>query len=192
MIAFLSGEIAGKGENSLVVMVGGVGLEVNVPASMLASVSVGEEIRLHTHLHVREKEIALYGFATRDEVDVFKLLLGVPGVGPKNALAIISTLGTDALRTAVWEEDVSRLSTVPGIGTKTARKVILELKDRIGAPPGSSESFTNLSEVDAQVIEALTALGYSLVEAQRAVQMVPPDAKGLEERLRAALATFGK
>ncbi len=192
MIAFLAGEIAEKKGDSLVVMVGGVGIEVFVPSSVQASVMVGEEVRLHTHMHVREKEISLYGFATREEADIFRSLLGVSGVGPKNALSILSSMGPDALRTAVWNEDVSRLKSVPGIGAKTARKIILEMKDRIGAPEGAPESFTSLGEVDAQVIEALTALGYSLVEAQRAVQMVPPDVHGLEDRLRAALAAFGR
>ncbi len=191
MIAFLEGTLAAKTDDSLVIQVGGVGLRVFVPANLFLSSEVNSVVRVYTHLHVRENELTLYGFPSQEDVEVFRALIGVSGVGPKNALAILSAMRLDALRSAIGSEDVDRLRGVPGIGPKTARKIILELKDEFGASKGFPEALSALNEADAQVIEALTSLGYSIVEAQRAVQSVPPDVRGVEERLRLALASLG-
>lgn len=191
MIAFLEGVLLAKTENSLVIQVGGVGMRIFVPAGLLSSAEIGSVAKVYTHLYVRENELSLYGFGSQEEVSVFRALISVPGVGPRNALAVLSVMSADTLRSAVGAEDVACLRGVPGIGPKTARKIILELKDKIGMEAGSPEVLSALSEVDAQVIEALTTLGYSLVEAQRAVQNVPPDVLGVEERLRSALASLG-
>ncbi len=191
MIAFLEGTLVAKADDFLVIQVGGVGLRVFAPAGLIVSSEVNSVVRVYTHLYVRESELSLYGFPSQEDVEVFRALIGVSGVGPRNALAILSAMSVEALRSAIGAEDVERLRGVPGIGHKTARKIILELKDRFGVAEGAPESLAALSEVDAQVIEALTSLGYSIVEAQRAVQSVPPDVLGVEERLRLALASLG-
>ncbi len=188
MIARLSGTVAAVGPDHLVVQVGGVGFRVFVPTPVLEQVDgVGRPVELVTHLHVRENELALYGFLTDDELALFELLLGVSGVGPKVALAALSTVSPEALRQAVVREEPGILSRVPGIGPKTARAIIFHLRDKltlIGA-----EAAPPLTDQDAEVIGALTALGFSLVEAQTAVQNLPRDEEmSLEERVRRALA----
>ncbi len=191
MIASLEGTVAAVGANYVVVTVGGVGLQVYVPAHVLHHLGgPGARIRLFTHLNVRETELALYGCTTQEELDLFKLLLGVSGIGPKMALTTLSSLSPERLRAAIAREDAGVLAQVPGIGPKTARRVIFQLKDKLALE--SLEATPPLTDQDAEVIAALTALGYSVVEAQTALQSLPRDPDiSLEERLRLALAYFG-
>ena len=190
MIARLSGTVWRIGEDYVVVRIGGVGLHVRAPASVLAQLdSVGQPVELFTHLHVRENELALFGFLTEEELTLFKLLLSISGVGPKVAMALLGTVSPDALRQAVVQEEPGLLSRVPGIGPKTARAIIFHLKDKI--IPTGVETAPLLSDADAEVIAALTALGFSLVEAQAALQSLPrDDGLPVEERVRQALAYF--
>ncbi len=188
MIARLVGRVIETDEQSIVVDVGGVGLEVHVPAPLAASLSEGQEVRLYTHLHVRENELALYGFAEPAERQLFRMLLTVSGVGPKGALSLMSAMSATAIYRAIGEEEPGLLSRVPGIGRKTAEKIVLELKDKVPAVVGAPEVAPALHALDADVIEALVALGYSVVEAQRAVQGLPPDVTDVSERLRLALS----
>jgi Holliday junction DNA helicase RuvA len=144
---------------------------------------------LFTHLHVRETELTLFGFLTEDELALFRLLLSVSGVGPKVALAVLGTVSPEALRQAVVQEEPAILSRVPGIGTKTAKAIIFHLKDKIIATDAVAAPL--LTDIDAEVIAALTALGFSLVEAQTALQNLPKDDDlPIEERVREALAFF--
>ncbi len=191
MIASIEGRILARQRDALIVALGGLGVRVHVPADVLATARTGETIFLHTHLHVREQELTLYGFDSQQDLELYQLLLGVSGVGPKSALAILSALPADALRLAISQEQPGVLSRVPGIGKKTAEKIVLELKDKITATEGLPPELAALNEADAEVIDALTALGYSIVEAQRAVQALPRDVMDIEERLRLALAGFG-
>ena len=190
MIARLNGTVWSVGEDHVVVRVGGVGLYVRVPASVLAQLDdVGQPVELFTHLHVRENELALFGFLTEDELTLFKLLLSISGVGPKVAIALLGTVSPDALRQAVVQEEPGLLSRVPGIGPKTARAIIFHLKDKI-IPTGVG-SVPLLSDTDTEVIAALTGLGFSLVEAQAALQSLPrDDGLPVEERVRQALTYF--
>jgi holliday junction DNA helicase RuvA len=190
MIATVEGRISARERSSLVVNVGGFGLRVLCPQPLLTSVRPGEPILLFTHLIVREDELALVGFASDEELALFELLLGVSGVGPKLALALLSAMSPDALRLAIGQEQPDVIARIPGIGKKTAQKIVLELRDKVGAAE-LPEGLAALSEVDGAVIDALTALGYSIVEAQRAVQGLPRDVVDVEERLRRALASFG-
>ena len=191
MIATIEGRLGAIEKNAVIVQVGGLGFRVYVPATFLERCGpVGSPVSLYTHLHVREDELALYGCATEDELRMFELLLGVSGVGPRIGLTILSTLPLDHLRTAIASEQASTLSQVPGIGTKTAQKIILDLKDKVEAVVGVSPLVTEIAQEDVEVIAALTALGYSVVEAQTALQHVPASVRGVEERLRAALAYF--
>jgi Holliday junction DNA helicase RuvA len=190
MIASLEGRIAARSQTSLVVNVGGIGLRVLCPQPVLASARVGEAILLFTHLIVREDELALVGFASEDELALFQNLIGVAGVGPKTALALLSAMSPDAVRLAIGQDQPAVLARVPGIGKKTAQKIVLELHDKVGEVE-VSEGLVALTEADTAVIDALTSLGYSIVEAQRAVQGLPRDVTDVEDRLRLALASFG-
>ena len=172
--------------------VGGVGLEVYVPVPLAAGLSEGDEVHLYTYLHVRENELSLYGFAEPEERRLFRLLLNVSGIGPRVALSLLSAMSVTAIHRAIADEQPGLLSRVPGIGRKTAEKIVLELKDRIPELMAMPESAPGLHAVDADVIEALVGLGYSVVEAQRAVQGLPPDVTDVSERLRLALSRLAK
>lgn len=195
MIRLIRGSVFAIGKDHLVIEIGtpstsGMGFKVNVPVPTLAKQSTDTAIVLHTYLQVREDALTLYGFETEDELDMFQLLLSVNGVGPKVALATLSTLSPDALRLALSNEEPGVIARVPGIGKRTAEKIVLELKDKVEQPSGTLEALAATSDVDGEVIEALVALGYSVVEAQRAIQKVPKDVEGVEERLREALSQF--
>jgi len=190
MIATLRGEIIQVEDHAFVVEVGGVGLRVSVPAPLLARMQVGQGIMLYTHLVVREDALSLYGFESQAERELFTLLLGVDGVGPKVSLAVLSTLSLDAIQHAVLAEQSEVLGRVPGVGKKTAQKIVLYLQDRL-KPSDSLSKLAAFSDRDEEVLAALTALGYSVVEAQTAIQALPRDApEDVEERLRLALQSF--
>jgi len=190
MIATLRGEIIQVEEHAFVVEVGGVGLRVAVPSPLLSRMQVGQGILLYTYLVVREDALSLYGFESQAERDLFTMLLGVDGVGPKVSLAVLSTLSLDAIQHAVIAEQSEVLGRVPGVGKKTAQKIVLYLQDKL-KPSDSLSKLAAFSERDEEVLAALTALGYSVVEAQSAIQALPRDApEDVEERLRLALQSF--
>lgn len=190
MIASLTGQVQEIDKENIVIEVGGVGLKVFVPAPDRDQFNPGENVFLHTHLVVREDALTLFGFKTKDERDLFVLLLGVSGVGPRLSLAALSTLTPDVLRRAVFHEQADVFSRVPGIGKKTAQKILLHLEDRVSMVAGL-EPISVMSDVDAEVIAGLTALGYSVVEAQSAVQTISRETpQDLETRLRLALQYF--
>jgi holliday junction DNA helicase RuvA len=185
MIARLRGKPVGTTPEGLVLDVGGVGYLVAATPSVLRSAEGREEIVVETYLHVREDTMQLYGFADRAERELFVLLLTVNGIGPKVALAIVSGSHADELRLAIVREDVARFQVIPGIGKKTAERIVLELKEKIGAGvPGLTPS----SSGDAHIVarDALVELGYTLVDAERALAdtdaALPP-----EDRVRLAL-----
>ena len=188
MISLLQGLVASQKPDHMVVLVGGVGFKVYVPANVYAA--EGEPITLHTTLIVREDLLALYGFATPDEREVFEKLIGVSGVGPRTGVAVIGTLGIDRLRTAVAAGQVDVLSRVPGVGRKTGEKIILDLKDKLKGADGLIAA-APLSDVNRDLLDALVGLGYSAAEAQSAVNAIPAGTpEDFEERLRLALQYF--
>ena len=190
MIATLRGEVTQLEENALVIEIGGVGLHVFVPAPLRGRMKVGERVFLHIYLVVRETELTLYGFESQAERDLFNLLLGVGGVGPKASLSVLSTMNIEAVQRAVFNEEPELFNRVPGVGKKTAQKIILYLQDRL-KPTDALKSVAAMSNTDSEVLAALTALGYSVVEAQAAIQSVPKDAPDdVEERLRLSLQYF--
>lgn len=192
MIATIRGEITQIEENALVIEVGGVGMRVFVPTPLRGRMKVGETTFLYTHLIVRETELTLYGFDSQSDRDLFNLLLGVAGVGPKVALSVLSTMNIEAVQRAVFSDEPELLSRVPGVGKKSAQKIALHLKDRL-KPVDTLASVASMSDADSEVLAALTALGYSVVEAQAALQSVPKEAPDdVEERLRLALGYFQK
>jgi len=187
MIASLSGTILKIEENSLVIGVGGVGVRVFVPRTVLEDVGgVGRSLRLHTHLIVREQELSLYGFETEEDLQLFEVLLGVNGVGPKVALAILATLSPEMLKSAIMREETAVLQRVPGIGKKTAERIMFQLRDKLDLTQVST-AVPLVSDVDADVIDFLTGLGFSIVEAQSALQNIPRDVKSFDERVQMAL-----
>jgi len=196
MVRMVRGVVIARLKDALVVDIGGaeggIGLKISVPEPTAARFSEGAAVRLHTHLQVREDALILYGFESEDELALFELLLTVNGVGPRVALNTLSTLTPDALRLALANGEPAIIARVPGVGKRTAEKIVLELKDKIKAPASVVEGLAHLSAVDAEVIDALVALGYSVVEAQRAVQSLPREVTTIEERLRLALSSFGR
>jgi len=192
MIANLKGRIEAIGKEYLIVSVGGIGFKVYVPTSFLeTSEAIGRQVELFTHLHVRENELTLYGCNSEDELALFELLLRVSGVGPRVALAMLSTMPPDSLRLAIAQGNAEVLATVPGIGPKMAKKIVFHLKDSVEVQFGP-EAIPFLTEADADVIAALTSLGYSVVEAQAALQSLPDEEMAIEERVRLALAYFAR
>ncbi|MFO7538115.1 MAG: Holliday junction branch migration protein RuvA [Chloroflexota bacterium] len=187
MIASLSGTILQVEENSLIVGVGGVGLRVFVPGTVLEDTGgAGRPVRLHTHLIVREQDLALYGFATAEDRQLFETLLGVSGVGPKVALSILSTLSPELIQGAIAREETAVLQRVPGIGKKTAERLMFQLRDKLDISQISTLSPLT-GDADTDVIDILTGLGFSIVEAQTALQRVPREVTAVDERLQLAL-----
>ena len=190
MIATLRGEVTQVEDNAIVVEVGGVGMRVFAPSPLRTRLKTGEIVLLYTHLVVREDALTLYGFESQADRELFNTLLGVDGVGPKVALSVLSTMTLDAIQRAVFAEEADVLSRVPGVGKKTAQKMALHLKDKL-KPTDALAKVASMSDTDGEVLAALTALGYSVIEAQTAIQSIPKDAPGdVEERLRIALQFF--
>ena len=197
MIAFVRGEVADVGLTSAVVEVGGVGLEVLCTPGTLATLRVGRSATLPTSMVVREDSLTLFGFVDDDEKQTFELVQTASGVGPKLAQAMIAVLSPDDLRAAVAGEDVKTLTRVPGIGQKGAQRIILELRDRIGAPTGARLPGVPASRPDwrGQVQEGLVGLGWSAKEADKAIDTVADEAGSHPDvgaLLRAALRTLSK
>ncbi len=190
MIASIHGEVIKVDVDGIVIDISGMGIKILATEATRLSHNPGERIFLHTHLIVREELLALYGFESEDEREIFNQLLGVNGVGPRIALGILSSLSTDNVRKAVLSEQPALLSRVPGVGNKTAQKIILHLQGKIRADARLLETLS-IKDVDSEVIEALTGLGYSVIEAQSALQSIPRDTpEDLETRLRLALQYF--
>ncbi len=200
MIGYLRGEVAAVSEGKLILDVHDVGFMISVTskdASLMPS--AGNEVKIYTHLQVKEDDMQLYGFLTQDDLETFRLLLNVNGIGPKAALGILSVLSSDDLRFAVLADDVKAISRAPGIGNKTAQKLILELKDKMSLEDAFEKKLANTKENRAaltspsddaknEAVLALTALGYSNSDSLRAVRQAEvTDGMDVEEILKAAL-----
>ena len=197
MISYIKGELVELTENAIVLDHDGMGFLIMMPASILAKLpAIGSELKVHTYLYVKEDALDLYGFLTKDDLKVFRLLITVSGIGPKGALAILSTMSPDDLRFAVLAGDSKTISKAPGIGSKTAQKLIIELKDKLkiedvldGGADGGYEPQSDMGDTAAaEAGMALTALGYSSADATRAVRQVDGGADmDSEALLKAAL-----
>ncbi|GAA1143439.1 Holliday junction branch migration protein RuvA [Nocardioides aquiterrae] len=197
MIAFVSGRVAAVTLSSAVLEVGGVGLEVMCTPGTLATLRTGREATLPTSMVVREDSLTLFGFADDDEKQTFELLQTASGVGPKLAQAMLAVLSPDDLRLAIAGDDAKTLTKVPGIGQKGAQRIILELKDRIGAPTGGRAAAAPAAGAPwrGQVHQGLVGLGWSAKDAEKAVDAVAPEAGDVPDvaaLLRAALRTLSK
>ena len=191
MIASLHGTLESLGSNWAIIAVNGIGFQVYMSTSTLSTMgAIGKEVHLHTYLHLREDNVSLYGFGSTEELELFQTLLGVSGVGPKLALAVLSAMKVEQVIMAIATSSVDLLTVVPGIGKKTAQRLILELKDKIGAFPIAAPA-AQLAQENADVLAALTSLGYSVSEASRAVATLPSSDLTLEEKVKLALQYFG-
>ncbi len=192
MIAGLQGKLESLGNDCAIINVSGIAFRVYMPTSGLSSLGkIGEEVKLHTYLHLREDNAALYGFTSADELRLFQTLLGVSGLGPKLALAMLSAMSPDKLVLAIAGGSADLLKAVHGVGKKVAERVILELRDKIGVG-WMTAAGVQVAEENAEVLSALLSLGYSVTEASRAVVTLPPDPElSLEEKVKLALQYFG-
>jgi Holliday junction DNA helicase RuvA len=196
MIASLRGKLLMTGPDYAVIETGGVGFHVFAPRSVLQHLSHDREVIVYTYLHVREDALVLYGFESPEQRTFFETLIGVTGVGPRMALGLLSAAPIEQIQLAIANENTALLAQVPGIGKKTAARIVLELKGKLdlsklpGAPTGATPATG--STLNAELQEILISLGYSALEAQSAVSSLPADAPAdLEERLRLALRYFG-
>lgn len=201
MIAFLKGELSAIYEDRIVIEVSGIGYNVLMPVSSMESLpAIGNEVKVYTYLSVREDAMWLYGFNTKDELDLYKLLITVNGVGPKAALMLLSFMSANDLKFAIMSSDAKSISKAPGVGPKTAQRVIIDLKDKIdlldtfeSKITASHVNTSNLSDSKTEAVEALVALGYSQKDAYAAVKNseMDDDAK-VEDILKAALRNISR
>lgn len=199
MISFIRGELASIEEQKAVIDVGGIGYGVFMPGQALSRLpAIGNEVKLYTYLNVREDAMQLYGFLSREDLEIFKLVIGVSGIGPKGGLNVLSCMTPDELRFAVLAGDAKAIAAAPGIGKKTAEKIILELKDKMdiadvldhaahGEESDSSMVSESGNEMQKEAVEALVALGYGSTESMKAVRKAAPECSSVEEILKEAL-----
>lgn len=198
MYAYIKGILAEITEDAIIVENQGIGYEIAVPGQVFDYLpSVGEEVKIYTYHYVREDAILLYGFLTKEDVRIFKMLIGVSGIGPKGALSILSVLSTDDLRFAILGDDAKAIAKAPGVGAKTAQRVIIELKDKLSLEDAFEQKLANQAQkaelnpavgVKNEAILALTSLGYSKSEALKVLQgiEISPDDQ-VEDVLKMAL-----
>ena len=191
MIASLHGKLESLGGDWAIINVNGVGFQVYMPTSTLSTLgATGREVHLHTHLVMREDSATLYGFGNSGELELFQILIGVSGLGPRLALAMLSAMSVEQLTMAIATGSTDLLTEVPGIGKKVANRLVLELKEKIGAG-WITTAAAELAEEHTDVLAALTSLGYSVAEAKRAVASLPPSSDlSLEEKIKQALQYF--
>jgi Holliday junction DNA helicase RuvA len=189
MIAHLRGQIVMRRDDLVVLDVNGVGFRVRTPTSTLETLGPeGTVAKLFTHLHVREDDLSLFGFATEEELSLFELLLSVSGIAPKGALGVVSAATPNTVRAAIAQGNLDVLTSIPGIGKKMAQRLVLELKGKLEL---TEAELGEVSPLDQEVIAALVNLGYSAAEAERAARVVPPSEKVVEDRIRSALRYLG-
>ena len=191
-IARLRGVVEEKGDDWAIIGVGGVGVLASVPGSTAEELTEGAPASLYTHLHVREDALTLFAFATRDDLALFELLITVNGVGPRVALGMLSALDYAQLTTAIASGHADALRRVPGVGQKTAERIVLDLRDKVTPPATAVEPPKRVEkQADAEIIAALMGLGYTQAEASAAAERLPQNGDApLEERVREALSYF--
>lgn len=191
MIASLHGKVEAVSSEWAVINVNGVGFRIYLPTPALSELgAAGTEVSLHTHLYLREDNVTLYGFSQPEELGLFQTLIGVSGLGPRLALAMLSSLSVEQTSMAIATGNTGLLTVVPGVGKKLAARIILELKEKIGAAFIAAPA-SQVAQENSDVLAALTAMGYSVAEASRAVATLPADDNiGLEEKIKLALRYF--
>lgn len=188
MIAYLEGKVELIRDGSVIVNVGGVGYKVSVGPDLINKLHVDDKIQIYTYTQVREDILALYGFETLEGLDLFELLISVSGIGPKAAMGILAAAPADKIRASIVNQDPTLLSSVSGVGKKTAEKVVVELKNKVGA----TGSLFDVSGKVEDVYEALMQLGFKPNEAREAIANMPADCVGPENQLKYCLASLNK
>ena len=188
MISFLQGKILNKSQNYVILKVGGIGYQVFVNSTMLADLQIGQDVEIYTHQYVREDSLDLYGFKSMGDLEMFELLISISGIGPKSALGVLAVASVEDVKESIARGDSSLLTKVSGIGRKTAERVVLELREKIGnlkLETGNSKSGAGSASGDE--IDALMVLGYSMPQARDALRAVDPKIKDSGERIKQAL-----
>ncbi len=189
MIASISGKVIQLTKETVIIDINGLGFEVFVPKPLLSETEAGDLLYLYTYMLVREDNIALYGFTSLEEKELFLQFLAVGGIGPKLSLSILSSLSIDNIRSAILSEKPDYFSRVPGIGKKTAQKIIIQMQGKL--PDSDGLAIRSITDVDDAVVDALISLGYSVIEAQTALQTIPKNTPDdVETKLRVALQYF--
>ena len=198
MLAYIKGTLEMKFEGYVVIDVGGLGYKVFMSEKAIEEIgNIGDTVKVHTHYHVREDDISIYGFKNNDELKMFELLLGVSGIGAKSAINMLSNITPSSFALAVITNDTSKLVKIPGIGAKSAARIVLELKDKLktmeAKEPASEEIKVAIKE-DSKVTEAISALqvlGYNRKEIEKVLEKIDIDVLSLEDIIRKALAILG-
>jgi len=196
MIASIQGVLEARRAGYVIIRTGGFGIRVSTPTSILSRLGdVGSEVSLYTHFYVREDGMALYGFSSEEDRDAFEQLIGISGVGPKLALALLSMMDAQTFYKAIADEDQQRLALTPGVGKKLAARLVLELKGKLPSlvALGGAGAFSSAGKLQSEVLEALMGLGFSAAEAQAALSKIPQDqSMTLEEQITFALRSFAR
>ncbi len=194
MIAAVEGTLELRNTDSVIIKVGGISFQVYLPASSINKLGpVGKQVQLHTLLHWKEDSVVLYGFLTQEEREFFKMLTSVSGIGPKLGMAMLSSLNPEELASAILSSDVDLLTQVPGVGKKTASRVVLELKSKLEKGWGGLVVSYHPAEDSDKIIAALTGLGYSAADAARAIAAIPPSTElSLEDKIKLALRNLAR
>ena len=196
MISYIKGMVADIEDNAVIIECGGIGYRIfTTPQVLQEDLRIGEDIAIYTYLQVKEDDMQLYGFTSRDDLQIYKLLISVNGIGPKAGLGILSGLSADEIRFAVLADDAATISKAPGVGKKTAQKLILELKDKLNLQDAFEQKLVNrnssvnngTNEAQKEAVEALSALGYSATEALKAVRKVDNANEDVSVLLKEAL-----
>lgn len=199
MFAYIKGTLEMKFENYVVIDVGGIGYKIFMSEKSIEELgSIGDIVKVHTHYHVREDDISLYGFKTNEELKMFELLLGVSGIGAKSAINMLSNITPSSFALAVITNDTSKLVKIPGIGAKSAARIVLELKDKLKTVEATQKENTEIKvaiEEDNKVTEAISALqvlGYNRKEIEKALEKIDKDSLSLEDIIRKGLSILGR
>lgn len=192
MIGYLSGTVKAIHKSYLLLVAGGVGYKVFVIPQMLLDAKENHEIEVYTFTHVREDILALYGFWTLQELDFFEMLISVSGIGPKVALSIMSLANLDVIKSGIINQDPTVFTRISGVGRKTAERLIMELREKIGQIDEGTKFPSAVSRTRADVIEVLEALGYTAAEARSAVAALPPEITSIDAKIREALRLLAK
>lgn len=192
MISYLKGKIKNKGTGFIIAEVNNIGYQIFIASLFYADIAIGQEIEFYTHQYVREDSLSLYGFKNLEELELFELLLGISGIGPKSALGVMSIATVADVKESISRGDSALLTKVSGIGRKTAERVVLELREKISKLSGEVDRSNKGSLGSSDEIDALMALGYSLSQAREALNAVDPEITDSGERIRQALKKIGK
>lgn len=192
MISYIKGEVVKKGIDYLILDNNNIGYHINTSFSTLNKINEKEKIAILTYMHIREDILALYGFLTSDEIDLFKKLITVNGIGPKVGLSVLSTYETNTVKELILKEDVAGISKVPGIGKKTASKIILELKDKVGSVDELQGSEIVINNEMADLVDALTALGFNSLEVKRTLDNMNLSGKSENDIIKEALKNMNR